>query len=96
MENIYLTTAFFVFINNLLSDDLNGVGKEYANSLNLKFGGIGSTTDPNIVPGYKGADVPETQYYARGSNFENITESGIPKRMKPIHISETLLMKDRL
>ncbi|EJX7572379.1 conjugal transfer protein TraN [Vibrio cholerae] len=59
-----------VFAGN--TSQANSDGKSFADSINnSKIKDLGKSVDPNTIPNYQGADVPEKQYYNSGLNIEN-------------------------
>ncbi len=60
----------FVFAGN--TNQANSDGKAFADSINnSKIKDLGKIVDPNSIPNYQGADVPEKKYYNSGLNIEN-------------------------
>lgn len=83
-KNIYLPWIIFLLalIVNLFCilkgqamDNMNRAGKKYAEEINSNFGGIAARSQPQLIPAYKGSDVPETKYYGNNSDFENSTKA---------------------
>lgn len=59
-----------VFAGN--TSQANNDGKSFADSINnTKIKDLGKSIDPNSIPNYQGADVPEKKYYSSGLNIEN-------------------------
>ncbi|MBF0206926.1 MAG: conjugal transfer protein TraN [Oligoflexia bacterium] len=77
-----------LLMKNVMSDNITNIGKEYADSLNSKYGGIGADTDPNTVPGYKGTDVPESKYYESRANFENLAKDDAQNNETNIYVRD--------
>ncbi|MBF0315149.1 MAG: conjugal transfer protein TraN [Oligoflexia bacterium] len=66
-----ITLTFLFCIEVALAYDIDEKWKKEGDALNSKYGSTGATTDLNTVPGYKGTDVPETQYYDKGEGYVN-------------------------
>lgn len=74
MKSLLIATALVIVAQAMpvWAADGNAEGKAFANQMNATVNAAANNLDPDTVPNFQGASVPETSYYDAGAGIEGV------------------------